>query len=79
MNDFEKTLNAEQARIWKIDTQRFTEQEKDINSQIRFGNVLNADFLKSQKEMKNAKKPAKMTDAEYALNRNVLEKAKITA
>lgn len=34
MMDFEKTLNAEQARIWKVDTQNFAEQEKDINSKV---------------------------------------------
>lgn len=78
MSEFEKTLNAEQARIWKIDTQKFSEQEKDINEQIRYGNVLNAQFLKNQKEMKKSKNPAKMTDAEYALNRNVLDKMKNT-
>jgi len=76
MGEFEKTLNAEQARIWKIDTQKFSEQEKDINEQIRYGNVLNAHFLKSQKEMKKSKNPTKMSDAEYALNRNVLDKMK---
>lgn len=34
MTEFEKTLNSEQARIWKIDTQKFYEQEKDINDKV---------------------------------------------
>jgi hypothetical protein len=34
MQAFEKTLDAEQARIWKTDTQRFYEQEKEINDKV---------------------------------------------
>jgi hypothetical protein len=34
MMDFEKSLDFEQARIWKTDTNRFYEHEKDINSQV---------------------------------------------
>jgi hypothetical protein len=34
MQDFEKTLDAEQARIWKVDTLRFNEQETDINGKV---------------------------------------------
>lgn len=36
MQDFEKTLNSEQARIWKTDTQKFYEQEKEINDMVYF-------------------------------------------
>ena len=34
MNEFEKTLNTEQARIWKIDTHKFLEQEKEHNEKV---------------------------------------------
>ncbi len=36
MNAFEKNLDNEQARIWKIDTNNFHEQEKDINQKVNF-------------------------------------------
>lgn len=34
MNEFEQTMNSEQARVWKMDTHRFFEQEKDINERV---------------------------------------------
>ncbi len=34
MLDFEKTLNTEQARIWKIDTRCFADQEKEIGEKV---------------------------------------------
>lgn len=34
LNAFEKTLDLEQARIWKIDTEKFYEQEKEINEKV---------------------------------------------
>ena len=36
MGDFEKLLNSDQARIWKIDTNRFTEQEREIYEKVKF-------------------------------------------
>lgn len=33
-NDFEKSLDHEQARIWKIDCEKYHEQEKDINDKV---------------------------------------------
>lgn len=35
-NDFEKSLDHEQARIWKIDCDKFHEQEKEINDKVKF-------------------------------------------
>lgn len=35
MQEFEKTLNSEQARVWKYDTERFYDQEKDINEKVK--------------------------------------------
>jgi len=34
MMEFEKTLDLEQARIWKMDTNKFNEQEKEINEKV---------------------------------------------
>ena len=34
-NYFEKSLDHEQARIWKIDTERFYEQEQEVDDQVR--------------------------------------------
>lgn len=33
-NQFEKSLDYEQARIWKIDTNKFYEQEKEVVDQV---------------------------------------------
>ena len=33
-NQFEKSLDHEQARIWKIDTNKFYEQEQDVVDQV---------------------------------------------
>jgi len=77
MNDFEKTLNSEQARIWRIDTQRFYDQEKDINEKVRFMNTINSNYLKEQIDLKKGKN-VKMSDAEYRLNKNILSQIKPT-
>jgi len=34
MMEFEKTLNSEQARIWKIDTHKFNQQEVETNDKV---------------------------------------------
>ena len=34
-NYFEKSLDHEQARIWKIDTEKFYEQEQEVEDQVR--------------------------------------------
>ena len=33
-NLFEKSLDYEQARIWKIDTEKFHEQEQEVTDQV---------------------------------------------
>jgi hypothetical protein len=35
-NQFEKSLDHEQARIWKIDTEKFYEQEQEVIDQVNF-------------------------------------------
>jgi hypothetical protein len=41
MGDFEKLLNSDQARIWKIDTNRFTEQEREIYEKVKILILIN--------------------------------------
>jgi hypothetical protein len=34
MNAYEKNIDTEQAKIWKIDSERFKEQEKEMNQRV---------------------------------------------
>ena len=34
LNEFERTLDQEQARIWKIDSEKFHQQEKEIGEKV---------------------------------------------
>jgi hypothetical protein len=34
ITEFDKTVNAEQARIWNTDAIRYFEQEKEINEKV---------------------------------------------
>ncbi len=83
-NQFEKSLDNEQARIWKIDSHKFYEQEKEvthryfylINLQIRSLNNIKSQFLKSQIDSKHSKKSTKMSDIEFVYNQGLLKKIK---
>ena len=74
--DFLKSLDYEQARIWAIDCKKYNEDEKEINKRIREMNKRNMDSVMEQinKKKKNNKKG--MNETEYAMNREILEKAK---
>jgi hypothetical protein len=39
-NQFERHLDYEQARIWKIDTDKFYEQEKEVVDQVIYFNKI---------------------------------------
>jgi hypothetical protein len=41
ISEFEKTLNSEQARIWRIDTHKFVEQEKEHNEKVKELHIIN--------------------------------------
>ena len=75
--DFLKSLDYEQARIWAIDCKKYNEDEKEINKKIREMNKRNMDSVMEQinKKKKGNKKTA-MNETEYAMNREILEKAK---
>ena len=72
-----KSLDYEQARIWAIDCKKYNDDEKEINDRIRQMNKRNMDSVMEQinKKKRNNKKSA-MNDTEYAMNRQILEKAK---
>ena len=74
--DFLKSLDYEQARIWAIDSKKYNDDEKEINKKIREMNKRNMDSVMEQinKKKKNNKKG--MNETEYAMNREILEKAK---
>ena len=76
--DFLKALDLEQARIWNVDCKKYYEDEKIIDGKIRQMNKRNLDCLFKQiSENTNKKKNKKnMTDNEYYLNRELIEKAK---
>ena len=75
--DFLKSLDYEQARIWAIDCKKYNEDEKEINKKIREMNKRNMNSVMEQinKKKKGNKKTA-MNETEYAMNREILEKAK---
>ncbi len=78
--DFLKALDYEQARIWNVDIKKYCEDEKIINEKIKEMNKKNLDCLIKQMKANSSKKKVKknnnMTDAEYYMNRDLLEKAK---
>ena len=75
--EFLKSLDDEQARIWRLDSQKYLADQKSMENTIRTMNKRNLALLKEQIERKkNHKNPNTMTDAEYAMNRDILEKAK---
>ena len=75
--EFLKSLDDEQARIWAIDCKKYLEDEKIIEEKIKAMNKRNLDLLSTQFKKNNENRNRnKMTDAEYAMNRETLEKAK---
>ena len=73
--DFLKSLDDEQARIWAIDCKKYFEDEKAIENKIRTMNKRNLDLVMEQIKKKKNKKN-NMSDTEYAMNRDLLQKAK---
>ena len=75
--NFNKLLDQEQARIWKIDLKkRYDEMNKEKEC-IKKMNRKNFECILKQIEQKKRSKSNKniMTENEYAMNRNLLEKA----
>ena len=75
-SDLEKAIDDEQARIWKMDCQKYNDEEKKINKIIKEMNRRNLDSIMEQMKKRKMRKNESMTDAEYAMNREALEKVK---
>ena len=73
--DFLKSLDYEQARIWALDCKKYNEDKNEIKNKIREMNKRNMDSVMEQINKKKNKKSG-MSDVEYAMNRQILEKAK---
>lgn len=79
MAEFEKLMDSEQARIWNVDCKKYYEDEKIITQKIKKMNKNNLDSVMNQIKAKKNKllNANKMTPTEYAMNRDILEKAKV--
>ena len=77
--NFLKLLDEEQARIWNIDCKKYFDDEKVVEKKIKIMNKLNFDALMNQIEEKKRSKSRQntMSDNEYAMNKDILEKAKL--
>ena len=76
--DFLKSLDYEQARIWAIDCKKYNDDEKAIGKRIKEMNKRNMNTLMEQINKKKNKNKDEMNETEYAMNRKLLEKAKIS-
>lgn len=74
--DFLKSLDYEQARIWALDCKKYNDDEKAIENKIREMNKRNMDSVMEKINKKKSKNKNKMNETEYAMNRKLLEKAK---
>ena len=74
--EFLKSLDDEQARIWAIDCKKYFEDERAIESKIRAMNKRNLELVMDQINNKKKKKKNAMSDTEYAMNRDMLQRAK---
>ena len=79
ITELEKELDGEQARIWKIDSDKYKEDERNIEQKIRRMNRRNLETLNRQVQMRKDKNNLnkKMSPTEFAMNKNTLVKAKI--
>ena len=75
--EIEKAMNDEQARIWKVDCKKYIDDEKRITQIIKDMNKRHLDDIMEQIKKRKMKKNQSMSNAEYAMNRDVLEKAKV--
>ena len=75
--NFLKLLDKEQARIWNVDCQKYLDDEKIAEEKIKLMNKKNFDCLVNQikEKQKSKSKENIMTENEYAMNREILEKA----
>ena len=79
ITELEKELDGEQARIWQIDSDKYKEDERNIEQKIRRMNRRNLETLNRQVQMRKDKNyiNKKMSPTEFAMNKDTLIKAKI--
>ena len=77
-DEFEKLLDGEQARLWKRDVEKYKDDQQRIKKIIRAKNIRNLEQVKDQIKAKQEKEANKfgMSDAEFAMNRAKLMRAK---
>ena len=78
---FLKELEHEQARIWNVDIQKYNEDEKIIDNKIKKMNRRNFEYILKQMKENSTKKLIKhntdMTNDEYDMNKELLNKEDI--
>ena len=77
--NFLKLLDEEQARIWNIDCKKYFDDENIVEKKIKYMNRKNLESLMKQIDEKKRSKSKQniMTDSEFFMNRDILEKAKL--
>ena len=77
--NFLKLLDEEQARIWNIDCKKYFDDENIEEKKIKYMNRKNLESLMKQIDEKKRSKSKQniMTDSEFSMNRDILEKAKL--
>ena len=74
-DEYEKKVDLEQGRIWKEDTKRFHEKEKEVARIIREMNKRNLEALNEQVKRGKAIVDHGMSETEKAMNKDILKEA----
>ena len=74
-DEYEKKVDLEQGRIWKEDTKRFREREKEVARIIREMNKRNLEALNEQVKRGKAIVDHGMSETEKAMNKDILKEA----
>jgi len=76
--EFLRLLDEEQARIWNIDCKKYYDDEKIAEDKVKLMNKINFDCLMDQINEKKRSKSKRniMTNTEFEMNRDLIEKAR---
>ena len=76
--EFLRYLDEEQARIWNIDCKKYYDDEKIAENKVKLMNKINFDCLMEQISEKKRSKSKRniMTNTEFEMNRDLIEKAR---
>ena len=72
--EFENKINKEQLRIFKMDDEKYKNDQINIQNIINRQNLNHLNYLKKQIEDKKNKKNEMMSPTEYSMNYKILEK-----